>query len=132
MDATKTRTELVAMAADELGITSPDTNLEAEDVAKIDGRLDGLLAELAARGVVNISGDEDIDVTYCGALAQLLANECSTVFGAARKSEAERTLIEERLKVIDQRKPPAKPYLEVDPMFRRGGPLSFSRWSRGG
>lgn len=131
METTKTRADLVAMAADELGITSPDTNLEAEDIAKIDGRLDGLLAELAARGVVNVSADEDIDVTYCGALAELLANECATVFGAARKSESERTMIEDRLKVIDQRQPPAKPYLEVDPLFRRGGPLSLSRWSRG-
>ena len=131
METTKTRADLVAMAADELGITSPDTNLETEDVAKIDGRLDGLLAELAARGVVNVSGDEDIDVTYCGALAQLLANECATVFGGSRKSEAERTLIEERLKVIDQRQAPSRPFLEIDRMLQRGRTFTNSRWSRG-
>ena len=132
MDTTKTRAQLVEMAAEELGICNANTSLEAEDAAKIDGRLDGLLGELAARGVVDVSADNDIESTYCGALAQLLANECASVFGAARKSEAERTVIEDRLKVIDQRQPPSKPLLEIDRALQgRGGHLTSSRWSRG-
>lgn len=132
METTKTRAALVGMAADELGLTSDGATLEAETSNKIDGRLDGLLGELAAREVVYIPNDDEIPIEVSGPLAELLANECAGAFGQPRKTEAERMMIEDRLKVVVQRVPPSRPYLEVDRALQgRGGHLTASRWSRG-
>jgi hypothetical protein len=132
MATTKTRAELVEMAADELGLTSDGASLEVETSTKIDGRLDGLLGELGAREVVYIADADEIPVEVSGPLAELLANECAGAFGQPRKTEAERVMIEDRIKVVVQRNPPSKPYLEVDKALQGGGGhLTASRWARG-
>lgn len=100
MADTKTRAELVVMALDELGVTDSANDPEAEDVAKVDERVDGLLGELAARGVVFVANQDEIPIEQSGPLAELLANEVAAVYGKAKKSPPERLLIEQRLRTM--------------------------------
>lgn len=131
-DVIKTRAELVVMAADELGITSPGQSLAVEDSGKIDSRLDGLIGELAAREVVYVPNLDEIPIEISGPLALLLANESAGAFGQPRLADPAREAIEERIRVAVQRQPPAEPELRVDTMWQGGAShLTGARWSRG-
>lgn len=98
--ATKTRAQLVTMALDELGVTDAATPPTADEQELVDQRVDGLLRELAARGVVEVADQSQIPVEQTGPLAELLANECSVQFGMPKKSPQERLLIEQRLRTM--------------------------------
>lgn len=128
---TKTRAQLVAQAADELGIVGSGQSLADEDEDKIDGRVDGLLGELAIRGVVDVADETAIPVEWCGPLSELLANEVATVFGKPKKSQAEREMIEERLRVMIQRVPAANTVLQIDSTLQGTSNYSYSRWVSG-
>lgn len=130
--ATKTRAELVNMAAEELHVVGSGQSLEAEDGVTIDARVDGLFSELASRGVCDVSNEDEIPVEWCGPLSELLANECAASFGQQKKSAMERESIEERLKVMVMRSQSPNRTLQVDRAIRGGvSSLSYNRWARG-
>jgi hypothetical protein len=128
---TKNRAELVEMAADELGLSSSGNSVEAEDAAKIDAKLDGLLAELELRGVASVPDLAEIPVEYCGPLSELLANENSVTFGRQRMARSDREGVEDRLKVMVQRVAPAKATMDADHALQGHGHMTYSRWQRG-
>jgi hypothetical protein len=128
---TKNRAELVEMAADELGLSSSGNSVEAEDAAKIDAKLDGLLAELELRGVASVPDLAEIPVEYCGPLSELLANENSVTFGRQRMARSDREGVEDRLKVMVQRVAPAKATMDTDHALQGHGHMTYSRWARG-
>lgn len=85
--ATRTRAQLVARAADKLFLTGNGQPLEADDSAFIDLRVDELIEQLSADGVVDIPDLSEIDVRYFNPLAELLANVCATEFGQVYSPE---------------------------------------------
>ena len=92
---------------------SPD----AESQAVVDRKVDGLLAELRARDVCNVVNDQQIPAEWFNPLAELLANECATAFGA-QKSVALREDAMARLKDMARNEPMR--LLGTDPMLRVG------------
>jgi hypothetical protein len=130
-DTTKTRDQLVDMAADELGLTSTGNGAEAEDTQKIDAKVDGLFLELSARGVCDVSDEDAIPIEWTDALALLLADLNASAFGKPRMGHMDRIAVEERIKVMVQRVPPARETLTTDRALRGAGRLTLSRWSRG-
>lgn len=129
MATTKTRAQFVAMAADELGIVGSGQSLADEDEDKIDSRVDGLFAELAAREVIFVQDDEAIPVEHAGPLAELLANECAQIFGKQKMSVQAREGIEDRLRVMLNRIAASNKYLEVDTeLQRRQAAQSYTSW----
>lgn len=132
MESTKTREQLVEMAAEELQLVGSGQVLEDEDADKIDSRLDGLASELASRGVYEISDDSQIPIEAAGPLAVCLAVECATIFGV-QKDYGAREDAENRLRIIVQRIQPPHDTLRVDTAISsRPAFLSYQRWLRGG
>ena len=114
----KTRDALVAEALTELFADggagqSPD----AEDRDAVDRKVDGLIEELAARGIVTVANDEQIPPEWFGPLAELLANECAPRFGRP-KSTALREDAEARLKVMTRLS--SRRLLGTDALLRAG------------
>jgi hypothetical protein len=114
----KTREQLVAEALTELFADggagqSPD----AEDRDAVDRKVDGLIEELAARGIVTVANDAQIPPEWFGPLAELLANECAPRFGRS-KSAALREDAEARLKVMTRGSP--RRLLGTDALLRAG------------
>lgn len=130
MDTVKTRDELVAMALDELQAVGAGQTADVEDADKVDSRVDGLLGELASRGVLYVANEDEIPAEYCGPLAELLANECAPAFGR-QKNPNLREDAESRLRVMVQRAIPSNRLLQTDPMLRGSGHLTYNRWLRG-
>lgn len=128
---TKTREQLVAMALDELYVTGTGQAPDDDDEDKVDSRFDGLMAELALREVVQVDNEDAIPVEWCGALAELLANECAAAFGRPKKSEADRTAIEDRLKVMVQRVQASNRKLRTDVPVQSRGAYSLNAWRTG-
>lgn len=128
MDVVKTRAQMIALAADELGILGAGQSLADEDEDKIDSRIDGLWAELSVRGVVDVGNDEAIPVEWSGPLAELLANECAPTFGIPKKDVS---MAEERLRVMTRRQPASNRTLQFDSPLRSASPLSYRRWVSG-
>lgn len=133
MDTTKTRDELVDMAAAELLIIASGQSLAAEDQETIDSRLDGLIGELSARGICSVTDDDAVPIEWSGALALLLADEAAPLFSKPKMVPDARTIIEDRLRVMVLRQDPPNKYLQVDRALtnlnRNGYP--YSRWLRG-
>lgn len=127
----KTRAQIVQMVGEELLIASAGNSLADEDADKIDGRFDGLVAELAARGVVDIPDEAEIADELSGPLAVCLAFECSPTFGLQKDAGA-REDAESRMRVIAQRIDPPSRTLKADTMLQgSGGVLTMARWTRG-
>lgn len=124
------REQIVALAADELGVTSVGQTLSPEDQEKIDEKLDALLSGLAARGVIYISNPDSIPEQVQEQLAILLAQACAVSFGKPRDF-ALRDKIEEELRVVARRQPAPKKYLEADAAFQGNSSMSYARWTRG-
>lgn len=128
--STITRSQLVELAAEELGVLGAGQSLDSEDQTKIDGRIDGLIAELSSRGIVDIANDEEIPSEMSGPLATCLAVECALTFGKPKDVGA-REDAEGRLKTIERRREPT--LLKVDYALRSYPPgMSYQRWLRGG
>lgn len=79
--ATHTRQELVTQALYDLGAAYPGQAAASEDYADVDKFVDGLIAQLASRGIAVVSDDEAIPDEMFRPLALLLANEASAEFG---------------------------------------------------
>jgi len=114
----KTRDALVAEALTELFADggagqSPD----AEDRDAVDRKVDGLIEELSARGIVTVANDEQIPPEWFGPLAELLANECAPRFGRP-KSATLRDDAEARLKVMTRLS--SRRLLGTDALLRAG------------
>ena len=122
-----TREGLIEAAADELNVTSVGQALAQEDHDKIDGRIDGLLANLATRGIVSIQDADSIPDSVSEQLGQLLAESCSKSFGKPR-DPAMRERIEEEIRVIARRGPAPNKYLATDDAMRAGDVFTYSRW----
>lgn len=99
-DTTKTRAQVVEMALAELMASDAANAAAAEDEAAVDDRVDGLFAELAARGVVSIADEDEIPIEWTGPLAVLLANECAAIFGKPKMADDEVRRIEQRLRTM--------------------------------
>lgn len=90
---------------------------DAENQAIVDRKADGLFAELRARDICNVVNDRQIPAEWFNPLAELLANECATAFGA-QKSAALREDTMARLKDMARNEPMR--LLGTDRMLRAG------------
>ena len=104
---------LVNLFADGGAGQAPD----AESQAIVDRKVDGLFAELRAREICNVVNDQQIPAEWFNPLAELLANECATAFGA-QKSAALREDAMARLKDMARNEPMR--LLGTDLMLRAG------------
>ena len=104
---------LVNLFADGGAGQAPD----AESQAIVDRKVDGLFAELRARDICNVANDQQIPAEWFNPLAELLANECATAFGA-QKSAALREDAMARLKDMARNEPMR--LLGTDLMLRAG------------
>ena len=84
----RTRNDLIVEVLDQLGVTAMGQNPNAEDVQKVDERLDNLLEEISALGIYTVvdSGSVgptggDIDAAAIRSLGALIANMCAGNFG---------------------------------------------------
>jgi hypothetical protein len=102
---------LVNLFADGGAGQAPD----AESQATVDRKVDGLFAELRAREICTVVNDQQIPPEWFNPLAELLANECATAFGA-QKSVALREDAMARLKDMARNEPMR--LLGTDPMLR--------------
>jgi hypothetical protein len=130
METTKTRAQLVVMASEELMIVGEGQSLEDGDRIKIDAKVDGLLGELADRGVCYVPNEGYIPSEFANPLATLLAVECSPIFGKQKDYNA-REDAENRLRIIVRRQAAPNNLLETDSMMRRGGGYSYTQWRSG-
>ena len=127
---TITREGLIALAADELNVTSVGQTLAIEDYEKIDDKIDGLLANLSSRGIVYIGDADAIPDSIADQMGILLADVCSKSFGKPRDF-ALRDRIEEEIRVIVRRKPATNKYLSTDPALEGGAHFTQARWTSG-
>lgn len=130
-DTTRTRAELVTQAGEELLLIAAGQELETEDQQKIDSRVDGMFAELSARGVCDVTDDGAIPIEWAECLALLLANASATAFGKPRMAEQARDQIEDRLRIMVKRIPAANQYLKGDLAMTKGPNFTYSNWLRG-
>jgi hypothetical protein len=82
MNVTRTRNDLIVAALANLGLIQAGQAPEADDVSAIDKYIDGVINELALRGVVTISDPNAIPAEYFEALAICVADAASAEFGA--------------------------------------------------
>jgi len=87
-DITKTRTDLIARAATELGVLPSGQPLSDEDAATLDALVDPLLRQLALNDVADVGDSDAIAAELFLPLARLLANEASPSFGMAYSLDA--------------------------------------------
>lgn len=78
---TKTRTQLVHEALKNLQAVGAGQTPDDEDYDEVNDKVDSLIAQLAADEVCDVDNDEEIPAEWFDALAELLANACSTKFG---------------------------------------------------
>jgi hypothetical protein len=88
MSDTRTRSDLITEVLDQLGVTSIGQTLSAEDVEKIDSRLDNALAEISELEIYTVddpgstgpTGGE-IPASAINALGAVIAQRCAASFG---------------------------------------------------
>lgn len=133
MSTTFTRDQLAGFAADELGLTSSGNDAEAEDLAKIDDRIDGFIYELAARNIVSAGQTAEFPIEWRSCLSSLLANDCATLFARVHISEDERLDLESRLLTTVLAQPPSQRTLQVDSALKAWGttPYTHTNWQSG-
>lgn len=124
-----TREELIARAASEVGVASVGQALAIEDYEEIDGKIDGLLANLSSRGIVYIGDADAVPDAVADQIAILLAEVCSKAFGKPRDF-ALRDRVEDEIRVIVRRKPATNKYLETDTPTS-GNAYTYSDWRYG-
>jgi hypothetical protein len=81
MDITKDRDALVERALQKLGVVGSGQSADAEDAALVDGVVDAVLGDLAARKVYCVGNEDEIEVAGFEWLAMLLANAVAEDFG---------------------------------------------------
>ena len=120
-DLFKTRRNLVEQALMNLGVLASGQAAENEDVSRVDGFVDPMLAMLNASDIIYIPYAEEIPVEAFLPLAAVLANTAKASFGragdAALQSEAEQAKYD--LKCV-ARPGAGVPLLRTDPVLRAG------------
>lgn len=81
MNTTKTRAQLVTRALQKLGIVGEGQSENADDAAQVDASVDAVLADLAARGIIDIAAEDQIEVAVFEWLAICLAGMVAMDFG---------------------------------------------------
>lgn len=113
MSQYRTRSDLVTEALESLGVLAAGQTPELEDTARIDEKIDSILADLAGREIVYVADPDNIPQEWFNALADIVAYECRTKFGVTADFEAtlERanTNAIEKLKVILRGRPTYEP-----------------------
>ena len=82
--ASKSRDELIARALVKLLVIGAGQSPDAEDAACVNDAVDGVLADLAARGVADVVDADDIPIAWFENLAEILAQSVAADFGAQR------------------------------------------------
>lgn len=98
----RTRVDLVTEALDNLGVTIVGQDPSAEDTAKVDGKVDGLLADLRVRGILYVGDADAIEDEHFDSLGILLANRCAAAFGGGRDRDVDRAE-EQKLRLLNPR-----------------------------
>jgi hypothetical protein len=80
-EATKTRGQLVTRALVKLTVIGSGQSPDSEDTATVDDAVDGVLADLSARGVIDVPDDDAIPTEWFEDLATLLAQAVANDFG---------------------------------------------------
>src|SRR5262245_18128592 len=116
MADTRTREQLANRATEIVTVLGNGQSPEADDVATVDGFIDGVLAELAARDVTFIPNVNAIPIELFESLAIALAEHPAVArrFGRAA-DDAARNAAEASLKIITRAQPLR--LLRHDPMF---------------
>jgi hypothetical protein len=78
---TKTRNDLIQQALGVLGVLAAGQTPAAEDTDAVNNHLDGLIASLSRRNIITVDDPEAIPDEWFLALAVLLADRSSDVFG---------------------------------------------------
>lgn len=78
----RTSTDLVNEALAKLGVLAAGQPTDPEDFNYVSEILDAVLRKLSAHGVVNIADKDNIRGEYFSDLADILAGECASKFGA--------------------------------------------------
>jgi hypothetical protein len=86
-EATRTRDQLIARALTKLTVIGSGQSPDAEDRATVDDAVAGVLADLAARGVVEVANDDEIAIEWFESLAEILAQHVAADFGRERDAE---------------------------------------------
>lgn len=88
MSDTKTRSELIVEVLDQLGVTAVGQTPSAEDVEKIDGRLDNALAEISELDIYTVDDPGEvgpsggsIPASALYSLGSVIAQRCAASFG---------------------------------------------------
>jgi len=81
MELVKTRLQLTNEAASKLQILGDGQPLDAESAAKLDGKIDALLLQLASEKIAEVANDEAIPSDWFDPIASLLANRARGDFG---------------------------------------------------
>lgn len=93
---TRTRTDLINEALDNLGVLTPGQDPAPEDSDKVDDKLDALLANLAAREIVYVANVEAIPNEWFTALADYVAFGCMAAFGVTGEEAANLKLLKDQ------------------------------------
>ncbi len=84
----RTRIDLINEALANLGVLAPGQAVDPEDFNYVDEKLDGILRNLAALEIVYIADIENIPGLYFNDLADIVADDCATKFGASNQDFA--------------------------------------------
>jgi hypothetical protein len=80
--AFRNSTDLINKALANLGVLSPGQPIDAEDFNYVKAELDSLVRKLNALEIVNVPDIDNIPGSWFSDLADILAGECATKFGA--------------------------------------------------
>jgi hypothetical protein len=118
MSAYGTRRDLILACLDELKVTSYGSPPSAEEYDAVDTRLDGILGECSARGIVSVGNPDQIGVELMVPLAQVLARHLGSRFSVTSEEldkmfgpELHPTSPENRLRSINRSAPIGSPAL---------------------
>jgi hypothetical protein len=122
-DIVKTRRDLVDQVLENIGVLAEGQTPSAEQVDRVDKKIDPAFADLNARGVMYIGDTEEIPVEIFLQLADVVAYRCIQTFGVSTDDEVKLTrrkeAAEKELKTIAR---PAKTrkVLSTDSALRQG------------
>jgi hypothetical protein len=123
---TRTRADLITEVLDQLGVTAIGQVPAADDVNKVDTRLDNMLEEISALGIYTVidSGSVgpqggDIDAAALRSLGAMVANMCAANFGlgADPSLDVMARRAEHTLRTIE-RPARSRRFMETDPAIR--------------
>lgn len=78
----RTYSDLILEALANMGVLSPGQSLAAEDFAYVEEKLDSIFRRLGALEIVYVADPNNIPGEWFSDLADIVAGECATKFGA--------------------------------------------------